>query len=354
MSKFIDERFDGYAPYVPGEQPKERKYIKLNTNESPFPPSAFALKLAREAAGDSGLYPDPEYTSLISVAAEKFKLKKENFLFTNGSDEALNYAFAAYCGQKKRAVFADVTYGFYGVFADFYGAEKKIIPLRDDFGIKAEDYFSAGGTVFIANPNAPTGKILSVNEIKGIIENNLENVVVIDEAYIDFGGKSVLPLVNDYDNLIVVRTFSKSRSLAGARIGFAAANEQLISDLKRIKYSLNPYNMSNVGAAAAIGALIDDEYFTANCKKIIENRNYMTEKLRSFGFTVLDSFANFVFAKYNGLSGKAVYEGLKERGVLVRFFDKPRISEFVRITVGSDEECKALIAAANEVVKELI
>ncbi|MBO4594758.1 MAG: histidinol-phosphate transaminase [Clostridia bacterium] len=351
MSKFINEKTAKLTPYVPGEQPQDKKYVKLNTNESPFPPSAFAVKFATEESLRSELYPDPEYNSLVSVAAEKFGLKKENLLFTNGSDEALNYAFAAYCSGRK-AVFADITYGFYRVFADLYSSETKIIPLSEDFSVVPEDYFNAGGTVFIANPNAPTGKVLSIKEILSVVGSNPENVVVIDEAYIDFGGESVLPYVNDYENLIVVRTFSKSRSLAGARVGFAAANEKLIADLKTVKYSTNPYNMSRISAAMAVGALIDEDYFTANCKKVIENRAFTTEELKKIGFTVLDSKANFVFAKKDGLSGNAVYEGLKERGVLVRYFDKPRINDYVRITIGSKDDCVALISAAKSVVKE--
>ena len=351
MSRFINEKLAGLVPYVPGEQPQDKKYVKLNTNESPFPPSAFAVKFATEEAVRSELYPDPEYNSLVSVAAEKFGLKKENLLFTNGSDEALSYAFAAYCSGK-RAVFADITYGFYRVFADLYGSETKIIPLSEDFSVVPEDYYCAGGTVFIANPNAPTGKILSAKEILSVVGSNPENVVVIDEAYIDFGGESVLPYVNDYENLIVVRTFSKSRSLAGARVGFAAANEKLIADLKTVKYSTNPYNISRTSAAMAIGALIDEDYFTLNCKKVIENRAFTTEELKKIGFTVLDSKANFVFAKKDGLSGKTVYERLKEKGVLVRYFDKPRISDYVRITIGSKDDCTALIRAVKSVVKE--
>ena len=351
MSKFINEKTAKLTPYVPGEQPQDKKYVKLNTNESPFPPSAFAVKFATEESLRSELYPNPEYTSLVSVAAEKFGLKKENLLFTNGSDEALNYAFNAYCSGRK-AVFADITYGFYRVFADLYSSETKIIPLSEDFSVVPEDYFNAGGTVFIANPNAPTGKVLSIKEILSVVGSNPENVVVIDEAYIDFGGESVLPYVNDYENLIVVRTFSKSRSLAGARVGFAAANEKLIADLKTVKYSTNPYNMSRISAAMAVGALIDEDYFTANCKKVIENRAFTTEELKKIGFTVLDSKANFVFAKKDGLSGNAVYEGLKERGVLVRYFDKPRINDYVRITIGSKDDCVALISAAKSVVKE--
>ena len=352
MSRFIAERLSAMAPYVPGEQPRDKKYVKLNTNESPFPPSAFALRLAREAIADGELYPDPEYTALLDVAAEKFGLKRENLLFTNGSDEALSFAFAAYCSDSRAAVFADITYGFYEVFADYYGAKKRIIDLCEDFSIDPEDYYDAGGTVFIANPNAPTGRSLSLNDITKIVERNGKNIVVIDEAYIDFGGESVLPLVNRFDNLLVVRTFSKSRSLAGARVGFAAANEAIIEDLKKVKYSLNPYNLSRMNAAAAMGALLDEEYFDANRKKIIAGRELMTKKLRETGFNVIPSSANFVFASLDGFGGKELYTALKEKGVLVRHFEKPRISPFIRITVGNDEQTGAFLKAIKEIVEE--
>ena len=353
MSEFLNEKYTAIAPYVPGEQPQDKSYIKLNTNESPFPPSAFAKKLAREAIADCELYPDPEYNALVSVAAERFGVKAENLLFTNGSDEALSFAFAAYCADGSTAIYADITYGFYDVFANFYGAKKKIINLYEDFSIKPKDYFNANGTIFIANPNAPTGKILSVKEILSIVENNKNNVVVIDEAYIDFGGESVLPYINEYENLIVVRTFSKSRSMAGARVGFAAANPKLIGDLKLVKYSTNPFNLSKMNAAAALGSLLDEEYFAANCKKIIDNRNAMTKGLKKLGFEVIDSWANFVFAKTEKIGGRDLYLALKDKGVLIRHFDKPRISPFIRITVGNDEQTEAFLKATEEVVKEL-
>lgn len=352
MSKFLNSAYKDLVPYVPGEQPKDRAYVKLNTNESPFPPSPFALKLLREAASDNNLYPDPEYTALLTVAAEKWGVKKENMLFTNGSDEALSFAFSAYCGKGGTAVFADITYGFYEVFADFYGAKKKIIPLKENFVLNADDYKNAGGTVFIANPNAPTGLLLTLADIESVLKSNPDNVVVIDEAYIDFGGKSAVPLIKKYDNIIVVRTFSKSRSLAGIRLGVAIADEKLISDLKLIKYSTNPYNVSKASMYAGIGALIDEEYFTANREKIILNREKMKTALIGQGFSVTDSKANFVFAKYNGISGEKMYLALKNKGVLVRYFDKKAIKDYVRITVGSDEDTDALLKATASVIKE--
>lgn len=351
MSRFLIEKLQGVAPYVPGEQPKDKKYIKLNTNESPYPPSPYALKLMREEAAEGQLYPDPEYSALVSVAAEKLGVKKENILFTNGSDETLSFAFNAYCSGGK-AVFADITYGFYDVFADFYGVNKRIIPLKDDFSIDVTEYYNAGGTVFIANPNAPSGLLLSLDDIESVVKNNPDNVVVIDEAYIDFGGESAVKLIDKYENLLVIQTFSKSRSLAGMRVGMAIANENIIKDLKLIKYSTNPFNISKAGFYAAIGALLDEEYFADNCKKIIRNREKMTKALVSMGFAATDSKTNFIFAKHSKLGGEKIYLALKEKGVLVRYFKKPRIDEYVRITVGSDEETDALISAMKEVIEE--
>ena len=349
MSKFLGENLKGLSPYVPGEQPKDKRYVKLNTNESPFLPSPFAVRLLRQAANDSFLYPDPEYKSLVDIAAEKYGVNSDEILFTNGSDEALKYAFTAFCDETTPAVFADITYGFYEVFAKAQNIMSKIIPLKDDLSIGVNDYINAGGTVFIANPNAPTGLLLSLSDIEKIVKGNPENVVVIDEAYIDFGGASAVSLIKKYDNLLVVQTFSKSRSLAGARIGFAMGNRELIKDLKLIKYASNPYNLSGISAAAAIGALVDEEYFKNNCKKIIATRERLKKELAAAGYSFTDSYSNFVFVKKKGLSGETIYTKLKEKGILVRFFNKPRISDYVRITVGSDEEIDALICALKEI-----
>lgn len=352
MSKFLGKKLCGITPYVAGEQPKDKKYIKLNTNESPFPPSPYAMRLMRQAAGDLYLYPDPEYTSLTEIAAQKFGIDKDEILFTNGSDEALKFAFSAFCDKDAPAVFADITYGFYEVFAKAENVPFKVVPLKEDFSIDINDYFNAGGTVFIANPNAPTGLILSLSDLEKILENNRKNVVVIDEAYIDFGGVSAVPLIKKYDNLLITHTFSKSRSLAGARIGLAIGNAELINDLKLAKFSTNPYNVSATSAAAAIGAILDEEYFNANCKKIIAERERIKKELLTLGFSFTDSYANFVFVKSAVLSGEKLYKALKEKGVLVRYFNKPRIKDYVRITVGSGEETDALIFALKAIIKE--
>ena len=350
MSKFLSEKLKDLDPYVPGEQPKNREYVKLNTNESPFPPSPYAMRLAREAAGDVNLYPDPDCRVLVDAAAETFGVSTENVIFNNSSDETLNFAFFCFCDGKRGAAFPDITYGFYKVFAELYGIDYKEIPLKDDFSINVDDYIGLNRTIFIANPNAPTGILLSLADIEKIAAGNPENVVVIDEAYIDFGGESAIELTKKYDNLLVVRTFSKSRSLAGGRLGFAIGSKALISDLNALKYSTNPYSVNRMTMAAGQGALLDREYFDSCCKKIIENREYLVEKLKAMGFSMTDSTANFIFAKSDKIPGKELYLKLKEKGVLVRHFDKERLTDFVRITVGNIDEINALLKAIGEII----
>ena len=351
MSKYISPKLDKLEAYVPGEQPRDRRYVKLNTNESPFPPSPYAERLARQAVGDLNLYCDPECGALCSVAAEYFGVEKENIIFTNGSDEVLNFAFLAYCDDLTPAVFPDVTYGFYPVFAGVNGVPYREIALKEDFSIDPRAFFDAKGTIFIANPNAPTGIALPLSAIEEILANNKKNIVVIDEAYVDFGGKSALPLIKKYDNLLVTRTFSKSRSLAGGRLGVGFASSEIIADLKKVKYSTNPYNVNSMTAASGIGALLDEPYFAKNVAIIRENRAYMTTELERLGFTVLPSAANFIFAKREGISGKDYYLSLKEKGVLVRYFDKERLKNYVRITVGTAEETEILIRATEEILE---
>ena len=342
----------GLEAYVPGEQPRDRKYVKLNTNECPFPPSPYATRLARQTAGGLNLYCDPECGALTRVAAEYFGIAEENMIFTNGSDEVLNFAFIAFCDKKTPAIFPDVTYGFYPVFANLNGVPYREIPLNGEMEIVPADYFGAKGTIFIANPNAPTGIALPLSAIEDILKNNPDNVVVVDEAYVDFGGESALSLINKYDNLLVTRTFSKSRSLAGGRLGVGFASKEIILDLKKIKYSTNPYNVNSMTAAAGIGAILDEEYFVKNVAVIRENRAYMTAGLEEMGFTVLPSSANFIFAKKAGLSGKEYYLSLKAKGVLVRYFDKDRLKEYVRISVGTKEEIEVLLAATKAILEE--
>lgn len=350
MSRYFNSQYNLLVPYTPGEQPKDMEYIKLNTNESPFEPSDKAKMLAARAATKLQLYSDPECRDLVNVAAEYFGVQRDQIIFTNGSDEILNFAFMAFC--ENGAVFPDITYGFYSVFAQLNGVEFKEIPLKEDFSVDINDYIGVNKTIFLANPNAPTGIALSVDDIEKIVKSNPQNVVVIDEAYVDFGAKSVIPLIEKYDNLLVTQTFSKSRSLAGARLGFGIGSKQLICDLNTIKYSTNPYNVNSMTAAAGIGSLNDDEYIKDNCRKIIKNRQYLTQELEKLNFSMTNSCANFIFAKHCSVSGKDIYLKLKEKGVLVRHFDKQKLADYVRITIGSKQQLDVLIEKLKEVLKE--
>lgn len=352
MSRFLSEKYKALTPYTPGEQPKERKYIKLNTNESPFPPSEKAVEYAARAAESLELYSDPEIKRLSLKLAELYSVSPECVICTNGSDEVLNFAFMAFCDRESGAIFPNITYGFYSVFAALNGVPYKEIPLDEDFKIRVEDYFGACKTVFIANPNAPTGIALSLEEIERIVKSNPDNVVVIDEAYVDFGAESAVALTKKYDNLLVTQTFSKSRSMAGARLGFGIGSPALIRDLNMIRFSTNPYNVNSMTMAAGLGVLEDEEYTRENCKKIIENREYAKRELESLGFCMTDSRANFLFAKHEKIGGGELYLKLREKGILVRHWDKPIISDYNRITVGSLDEMQALIDAIKDILEE--
>lgn len=352
MSKFLTEKLRGLEAYVPGEQPKERKYVKLNTNESPFPPSEYARRIAAEQLEKLMLYPDPDCRELLEEIAFNADVGRENVIVSNGSDEVLNFAFMAYCDKDTPAVFPDITYGFYKVFADLNGVPSRILPLNDDFTIDLEAYKKEAGTVFIANPNAPTGLALPVEAIEKLLQANPNRVVVVDEAYVDFGGESCIPLTKKYDNLLVTQTFSKSRSLAGARLGFGVACKAIIDDLNKIKYSTNPYNVNRVTAALGVGAIRDKEYFDACRLSVIETRKWTAEKLKEFGFTMTDSMANFLFVRHEKIGGEELYLRLKEKGILVRHFKTDRIKDYNRITVGSRAEMEALVTAIGEIVCE--
>lgn len=344
MSRFFSEKHASLEPYVPGEQPKERKYVKLNTNESPFPPAPLAVAYAKSVIGTLELYSDPELRDLCDVASNYFRVEKDEIIFTNGSDEILDFAFSAFCDEKHPAVFPDITYGFYPVFAEKYGIPYETIPLERDLSVDVEKYIGVGKTVFLANPNAPTGIALPLEDIERIVVSNPDNVIVIDEAYVDFGARSAVKLIKKYDNLLVTQTFSKSRSLAGARLGMGFACKELISDLNTLRYSTNPYNVNRVTENAGIGALLDDAYMKENCKKIIENREYTVSELKKLGFEATDSKANFIFVKRPGLGGKDLYLALKESGVLVRYFDKDRLRDYVRVTIGSKKDMDVFLA----------
>ncbi len=352
MSRFFSCKYSSLTAYTPGEQPKDMKYIKLNTNESPFPPSLGVAEAVKAEAEKLNLYSDPECYELTKLAAELFSVERDEILMTNGSDEILNFAFMAFCDDTHPIVFPDITYGFYPVFAKLNGVSYKEMPLCQDFSVNYKDYVGVNQNVVIANPNAPTGMTLSLFEIEEIVKSNPDNVVIIDEAYVDFGGESAIPLIKKYDNLLVTGTFSKSRSLAGARLGFGIACRSLIADLNTVKYSTNPYNVNRMTMAAGCAAIKDNSYYMSNCKTIIENREYTTKALRDLGFEVLDSKANFVFAKSEEISGEELYLALKKNGILVRHFTGERIREYNRITIGTAEQMQALVSALEKIIKE--
>ena len=352
MSKYFSEKYKSLIPYVPGEQPKDKKYIKLNTNESPFPPSKKAQEMAIEAAKELNLYPDPDCTKLREDIAELYNIDKDEVMFVNGSDDILNFAFMAYCDSKTPAAFADITYGFYEVFAKINNVPYKIIPLNEKYELNIADYFNLNSTIFIANPNAPTGIAISLKDIEQILQNNINNIVVIDEAYVDFGGESAVKLINKYDNLLVTQTFSKSRSMAGARLGMCFANKNIIQDLNTIRYSQNPYNINRMTMAVGIGTINDNEYTIKNCETIIKNREYTISELKKLGFETLKSSANFIFTRNAKCSGEYLYKSLKDKGVLVRYFNKDRLKDFVRITIGSIDQMQTLIEKIKEILEE--
>ncbi len=353
MSKFLNENLKSLESYTPGEQPRDKKYIKLNTNESPYPPSPEVIRaVSADEVSDLRLYSDPTAKSLKEKIARRYSVNPENVFVSNGSDESLNFFFMAFCSSENAVVFPEISYGFYKVFAELYGISYKQIPLSDDFSINVDDYTNIKKHVVIANPNAPTGLTLPVNEIEKIVKTNPDNLVLIDEAYVDFGGVSVIPLTKKYDNLVVVQTFSKSRSLAGARLGYAIGNKEIIEDLEKIKYSTNPYNINRLTLVAGAAAIDSDDYFMGNCEKIKKTREYTQNELEKLGFYSIPSSANFIFAKSDKIKGETLYEKLKEKGVLVRHFTKEKICNFNRITIGTQEEMEIFIEKVKECLNE--
>ena len=352
MSRFFSEKYSALSPYVPGEQPRDMAYVKLNTNESPYPPSPAVAERAAAEAARAQLYSDPDCTLLRQALAGLLDVAPENVLPGNGSDEALNFIFAAYGDDAHPFLFPNYTYGFYPVFCAQNRVPFEEKPLRPDFTVDPADYVGAGKHVVLANPNAPTGIALGLDVIEEIVRSNPDNVVVIDEAYVDFGAESCVPLTKKYDNLLAVQTFSKSRSLAGARLGYAVGNAALIADLNTLRCSVNPYNVNRMTLAAGEAAIADNDYYMENCRKIAATREKAAARLRELGFTVLPSSANFLFAASDRVPGGALYRKLKERGVLVRHFDKPGIEDFNRITVGSEAQMERFLAETEAILKE--
>ena len=351
MSRFLDEKFASLDAYTPGEQPRDQQYIKLNTNESPYPPApSVVAAMNGEQVELLRLYSDPTAKGLKEKLAKLYDVCPENVFVSNGSDEVLNFAFMAFGG--KGVVFPDISYGFYPVYGDLYGLDCRKIPLKADFSIDPAEYCGVGKMVVIANPNAPTGMSLSPEQIESIVKSNPDSLVLIDEAYVDFGGQTVLPLIHKYDNLLIVRTFSKSRCLAGGRLGYAFGNPEIIADLEKIKYSTNPYNVNRLTLLLGEATVEAEEYYQEKCAEICATRRRTAEQLESLGFTVLPSDANFLFAKSDKIGGQKLYEELKCRGILVRHFTNPRIVDFNRITIGTPEQMETFIHTVKEVLYE--
>ncbi len=350
MSRVLDEKYQALQAYTPGEQPQDMQYVKLNTNENPYPPAPGVAEAVAAEAGRLHLYCDPQAAALRDAIAGLYCVKRENVYAANGSDDILYFAFMAFGGDGVR--FPDITYGFYQVFCDLLGARAERIPLKEDFTVDPADYMVPGGMVVLANPNAPTGMALPRESIEGILRANPDRVVLVDEAYVDFGGESCVPLVERYENLLVVQTFSKSRNMAGARLGFAIGQPPLIDDLNRIKFSTNPSDVNRMTQAAGIAALRANDYAMDNCRRIVETRAQTARRLSALGFEVLPSRANFLFARRDQIGGGELYRSLKARGVLVRHFDAPRISDFNRITIGTPGQMDALIDAITAILEE--
>lgn len=353
MSRFLNPRFAELEAYTPGEQPKDKRYIKLNTNESPYPPSPEVLAaVTKEEVERLRLYSDPEGKVLRVKLAKLYGVGPEQVFLSNGSDDILNFAFMAFAGNGVKARFPDITYSFYPVFCDLHGVSYETVPVREDFSIDPTDYYDSGCFTVLANPNAPTGMALTRAEIRAILERNRDRVVLIDEAYVDFGAESAVPLLSEFDNLLVVMTYSKSRSLAGARIGFSLASKEITEDLNQIKYSTNPYNVNRLSLIIGEAAVESDAYFRENCKKIADTREKTVVELKKLGFTVLPSKANFLFTCRIGTDGTRLYHKLKERGILVRHFTKAAISRFIRVTIGTQEEMTAFLSAVKDILRE--
>ena len=349
MSRFLRQSLTALDAYTPGEQPQDMAYIKLNTNESPYPPAPAVLQVLNREQGELlRLYPDPTGRALKESLAGLYGLAPENVFLGNGSDEILNFAFLAF-GQRG-AVFPQISYGFYQVYGQLYNMDVRKIPLKEDFSLNCRDYCGQNRLVVIANPNAPTGMAVSAEEIRQIPETNRDSVVLIDEAYVDFGGESCLPLIRELDNLLVVRTFSKSRCLAGGRLGYAFGNPELIRDLEKIQYSTNPYNINRLTLALGQATVEAEDYYRALCARIMESRRWTKEQLEALGFAVLPSQANFLFAKHPGIDGLELYRQLKQRGILVRHFTSPEICQYNRITIGTRSQMEVFVNTVKQIL----
>lgn len=348
-----EENVRRVVPYVPGEQPKEQKMIKLNTNENPYPPSPKAAEALKKLDADCmRLYPDPTAHVLVEAIADYYHLREEQVFVGVGSDDVLAMIFMTFFNSEKPILFPDITYSFYDVWADMLRIPYETTPLRDDFTIAAEDYFRENGGVIFPNPNAPTGVELPLREVEKILQNNQDVIVVVDEAYVDFGAETALPLIEKYDNLLVVQTFSKSRGMAGMRIGYAMGNPLLIKYLNDVKYSFNSYTMDQTALVMGAAAVNDREYFEETVHKVVETREWTKRELTKLGFTFGDSKANFIFAAHESCPAKELYEALRKENIFVRYFAKPRIDNYLRITIGTREEMETFVLFLNKYLKK--
>jgi histidinol-phosphate aminotransferase len=352
MSKYWSNKVKNIKPYTPGEQPEDRKYIKLNTNENAYPPSPRVIKAIKKAVDETlRLYPDPMGAELRETIAGYYQLRKNNVFIGNGSDELLAFSFPAFFEPVgKPVLFAEVTYSFYPVYAAFFNTNYRLIPVDEEFNISEEGYYQDNGGIIIANPNAPSGKGVSGKAIEAIISRNQKSVVILDEAYVDFGGQSAVNLVNDYPNLLVIKTLSKSHSLAGLRVGYAMGNEDLIEGIIRVKDSINSYTVDRLALAGALEAIKDDDYFQETRSKIMKSRERVSSRLTEMGFKVIPSQANFIFIRSEQCSGELLFQWLREKGILVRYFNKPKIDNFIRVTIGTDTEMDCFLEAIKVIV----
>ena len=359
MSKFWNDKIKEIEPYTPGEQPKDKKYIKLNTNENPYPRSAKVIeKIESMNLEDLKLYPDPDVTELRKVIAEYFsnkindKITHKQVFIGNGSDEILAFIFMTFFNARDKVYYPDITYSFYPVYADLFNVKEIKIPLNDNFEIEIQKYFGLDGHIIITNPNAPTSIALKLDEIEEIVKNNPNQLIIVDEAYVDFGAESAVKLINKYDNVLVVQTFSKSRSMAGIRLGYALGCESIIEGLNRLKFSFNSYTIDRISIEAGIESFKDNEYFEKTNAKIIQTREKTSEKLKKLGFKVLNSSANFIFISHKDVYAGDLYKQLKENGVLVRYFSKDRIDNYLRVTIGTDEEMGIFIEKLKDLLEK--
>lgn len=351
MSKYWNDHVKTLEPYVPGEQPKDKKYIKLNTNENPYGPSEKVVEAIKIAANeDLKLYPDPACSDLICEIAKYYGLNENQIFIGNGSDEILAFVFMAYFQKGRKVLFPDISYTFYNVYAEMFNLDYELVKLDDDFNIPLNEFNKPNGGIIFPNPNAPTGKYIDPEEIVKVIENNPDSVVIVDEAYVDFGGKSMIGYINSYSNLLVIQTLSKSRALAGLRVGFAIGNKELIDGLNRVKNSFNSYTIDRLALVGAKEAIKDDEYFKDITGRIIKTREKTVARLKELKFNVIESKSNFIFVKHDTAEGQFLYEELKNKGVLVRHFNKARINDYLRITIGTDEQMDILIEKINEIL----